>query len=88
LKGWYADAIDVFLRAIESYEIKDDAIAKELRYNLARAYEEHGNQEKALDIYRRIAQLDFGYKDVSDRVDRLRAEPGRAHGDDGAAGQQ
>ncbi len=72
-KGWYADAVDVFARAIEAYEIKDDATAKELRYNLARAYEEQQDQEKALELYRRIAQLDFGYRDVCDRVDRLRA---------------
>jgi len=78
LKGWYADAIDVFQRAIASYEINDDAIAKDLRYNLARACEEQGEKEKALDIYRKIAQLDFGYKDVSDRVDRLRVEPRQA----------
>ncbi len=73
LKGWYADAVDVFARAIDAYEIKEDGLAKELRYNLARAYEEQGQKEKALDVYRRIAQLDFGYKDVSARVDRLRA---------------
>ncbi|OHB68853.1 MAG: hypothetical protein A2Y77_10780 [Planctomycetes bacterium RBG_13_62_9] len=73
MKGWYADAIDVFTQAIDAYEIKDDAIAKELRYNLARAHEEQGQTEKALEIYRKIAQLDFGYKDVSARVDQLRA---------------
>ena len=78
LKGWYADAVDVFQRAIDAYEIKDDAVAKELRYNLARACEEQGEKENALDIYRKIAQLDFGYKDVSDRVDRLRVEPRQA----------
>lgn len=74
MKGWYADAIDVFSRAIDSYEIKDDAIAKELRYNLARAHEAQGDADRALELYRRIAQLDFGYKDVSERVDRLRTE--------------
>jgi tetratricopeptide (TPR) repeat protein len=72
MKGWYTDAIDVFMRAIESHEIKDDALAKELRYNLARAYEEQDEKEKALELYRKIAQLDFGYKDVSARVDKLR----------------
>jgi tetratricopeptide (TPR) repeat protein len=72
MKGWYNDAIDIFQRAIDSYEIKDDATAKELRYNLARAYEEQKDMQKALELYRRIAQLDFGYKDVSNRVDRLR----------------
>ena len=75
LKGWYTDAVDVFQRAIGSYEINDDAIAKELRYNLARAYEEQGNKDGALEVYRKIAQLDFGYKDVSERVDRLRDGP-------------
>ncbi len=74
MKGWFSDAADIFLRAIDSYEIKDDDIAKELRYNLARSYEEQGDKKKALDVYRKIAQLDFGYKDVSQRVDRLRKE--------------
>ncbi|MHC4889535.1 MAG: tetratricopeptide repeat protein [Planctomycetota bacterium] len=72
MKGWYADAIDVFSQAIEAYEIKDDGVAKELRYNLASSYEQKGDTEKALGIYRKIAQLDFGYKDVRQRVDKLR----------------
>lgn len=71
-KGWFSDAIDIFSRSIEQYEIKDDAIAKELRYNLGRSYQQKGEDEKALDIFRKIAQLDFGYKDVSQRVDELR----------------
>ena len=71
-KGWFADAIDVFNRVIETYEIKDNGIAKELRYNLACSYEEQGDTEKALEIYRKIAQLDFAYKDVRRRVDKLR----------------
>lgn len=74
MKGWFADAADIFVRAIDSYEIKDDDTAKELRYNLGRSYEEQGDKGKALEIYRKIAQLDFGYKDVSQRVDRLRKE--------------
>ncbi len=72
MKGWVTDAIDVFNNAINSYEIKYDATGKELRYNLARAYEENKDAEKALEIYRKIAQQDFGYKDVSQRVDKLR----------------
>lgn len=71
-KGWFADAIDVFKRAISSYEIADDSMAKELRYNLARSYEENGDAEESLDVYRKLAQVDFGYKDVSKRVDELR----------------
>jgi tetratricopeptide (TPR) repeat protein len=74
LKGWFTDAVDVFTQAIESYELKDDDVAKELRYNLARVYEEQGESGKALEIYRRIAQLDFAYKDVGKRVDKLRSK--------------
>jgi len=74
MKGWFADAADVFTQTLDSYEIKDDDIAKELRYNLGRCYEEQGDKVRALEVYRRIAQLDFGYKDVSGRVDRLRKE--------------
>jgi tetratricopeptide (TPR) repeat protein len=74
MKGWFTDAIDVFTRAIEAHEIKDDAIAKELRYNLARSYQEQGNTEKALEIYRKIAQLDFAYKDIRQQIDKLRGK--------------
>jgi tetratricopeptide (TPR) repeat protein len=74
MKGWFTDAIDVFRQAIESYEIKDDGIGKELRYNLARSYEEQGDSEKALEIYRRIAQIDFAFRDVRQRVDKLRSK--------------
>ena len=72
LKGWYSDSVDVFTHALDAHEIKDDDISKELRYNLGRAYEELGERSKALEIYRKIAQLDFGYKDVPQRVDKLR----------------
>jgi len=74
MKGWFADAIDLFNQAINLYEIKDDGVAKELRYNLARSYEEQGDMEKALEIYRKIAQLDFAYRDVRQRVDKLRSK--------------
>lgn len=71
-KKWISDAIDVFERAIKQYEIKDDAISKELRYNLGRCYEQQGDIKEAIEIYRRIAQIDFGFRDVSWRVDNLR----------------
>jgi tetratricopeptide (TPR) repeat protein len=72
MKGWFPDAIDVFTQAMNSYELKEDDVAKDIRYNLARAYQEQGDAEKALEIYRKIAQLDFAYKDVRQRIDELR----------------
>jgi tetratricopeptide (TPR) repeat protein len=72
MKEWFTDAIDVYRQAIDSYEIKDDEIGKDLRYNLARAYEQQDRTDEALELYRKLAQVDYGYKDVHERVDRLR----------------
>lgn len=72
LKGWYADAIDIFEQALGACEIQDNALAKDLRYNLARSCEKDGQTEKALELYRKLAQLDFGFRDVRDRVNKLR----------------
>ncbi len=72
LKGWTTDAMEIFQQAIDSYELKEDAIAKDLQYNLGLCYEKLGENDKALEIYRKIAQIDFGFRDVSKRVDRLR----------------
>jgi tetratricopeptide (TPR) repeat protein len=71
-KKWFPDAIDIFTQVIEKYELSDDVLAKELRYNLAVAYEDNKDAEKALEIFRKIAQQDFNYKDVKERVDKLR----------------
>jgi tetratricopeptide (TPR) repeat protein len=75
LKGWHGDAADIFQQAIDAYEIKDDTVAKDLRYNLARSFEEQGKTDEALEIYRKLAQLDFSFKDVRQRVNKLR-KPG------------
>ncbi|MBN1392770.1 MAG: tetratricopeptide repeat protein [Sedimentisphaerales bacterium] len=76
MKGWFADAIEVFTRAIDAYDIEDDSIAKEMRYNLARCYQQQGDNEKALELYRKIAQLDYAYKDIRQQIDKLRDKTG------------
>jgi len=73
LKGWTNDAIDVFGAAIENCDLKDSEIGKELQYNLARSHEQAEQADKALDIYRKLAQFDFGYKDVAKRIEKLRS---------------
>jgi len=72
LKGWFSDAIDIFNSALEVCSDKSGDIAKELRYNLARSYEESNQTDEAFEIYRKLAQVDFSYKDVSQRVEKLR----------------
>jgi tetratricopeptide (TPR) repeat protein len=63
LKGWFVDAIDIFSQALRVCEVRDSDIGKELRYNLARSYEENKQADKALEVYRKLAQIDFNYKD-------------------------
>ena len=71
-KQWYADAVETFDQALELVENQESPLAKELRYNLGRAYEADGNFEEALKSFRRVAQIDFNYLDVKKRVDELR----------------
>ncbi len=73
-KQWYPDAVDIFKNAIESHKINSDEIAKNLQYNLAKTYEAREEKQKAFELYRKIAQIDFAFRDVRDRVDILRKE--------------
>ena len=73
-KEWYPDAIDVYLRALESPEATAGDVGKELRYYLGRAYEADGQTDKAAKTYSTVAQIDFLYKDVRERLDRLRKQ--------------
>jgi tetratricopeptide (TPR) repeat protein len=72
LKGWHEDAIDIFNDALKECQVQDSAITKDIRYNLARAYEASNQTAKAIEFYRKLAQTDFSYKDVSQRLDKLR----------------
>lgn len=71
-KEWYPDAIETFQEALDALESKEDGLAKELRYNLGRAYEADSNPTEALNSFRKVAQIDFNYRDVKTRVDALR----------------
>jgi len=71
-KEWYPDAIDVYLRAMESPDAAAGNVGKELQYYLGRAYEADGKTDKAAKAYSTVAQIDFLYKDVRERLDRLR----------------
>ena len=71
-KEWYADAAETFEQALKIVDNKEGAIAKELRYNLGCAYEGDENMEQALACFRKVAQIDFNYKDVKQRVDAMR----------------
>lgn len=66
-------AVDQYLRAIEELPMMD-AVKKEVTYNLALAYDTMGETEKAIAEYKKIAAVDFGYRDVRTRITRKPAQ--------------
>ena len=62
-------AIDQFCRAIDELPTMD-GLKKDITYNLATAYEDIGDAEKAIAEYKKIAAVDFSYKDVRDKITR------------------
>jgi tetratricopeptide (TPR) repeat protein len=62
-------AIDQYLRAIEEVPGMD-GVKKELIYNLGSAYEALGETDKAIVEYKKIAAVDFSYKDVRAKITR------------------
>ncbi len=73
-KKWYTDAIESFQQAFDMLDNKESGLAKELLYNLGRAHEANDNPEEALSSYRRVAQIDFNFRDARQRVDQLRSK--------------
>jgi tetratricopeptide (TPR) repeat protein len=46
-----------------------DAVKKEIVYNLGLAFEEMGEREKAVACLKQIYEVDYGFKDVAERVE-------------------
>jgi len=81
-KKWYSDAVETFEQAYELLENKESAIAKELLYNLGRSHESNENMEEALNYYRKVAQIDYNYRDARKRVDTIRQQQQDGKGSD------
>lgn len=74
MKKWYPDAIDVYKRALEDPQAVAGDVGKDLHYNLGRAYEAQQQNDLAAKAYSAVAQIDFLYKDVKERLERLRSQ--------------
>ncbi|MGC9454279.1 MAG: tetratricopeptide repeat protein [Phycisphaerae bacterium] len=70
-KQWYREAADTFKRLLENVEMGEER-TKEARYYYGRTLEQMGELEAAADEYSEVAQIDFQYKDVRDRLEQLR----------------
>ena len=47
---------------------------KEIRYNLGCCYEQLGDLTKAQEQFSHVAQVDFNFKDVRQRVEAIRTK--------------
>jgi Tfp pilus assembly protein FimV len=45
-------------------------LRKDIIYDLGRLYEEMGDKDRALEQYKIVYQVDFGYKDVARKIDQ------------------
>lgn len=66
-KGQPDMAVEQFEKAFSELYVMD-SFKKEVMYNLGRAYEDLGEEEKALQQYKQIYSEDIGFRDVNERV--------------------
>jgi tetratricopeptide (TPR) repeat protein len=62
-------AVDQYLKALEELPMMD-GLKKETTYNLANCYEKMGEHDKAIGEYKKIAAVDFGFRDVREKITR------------------
>jgi TolA-binding protein len=84
--GFIDEAADTLRAIIEEYVNKGDAKSKEMYYWFARSQEQLGDRQTALKAYSQVAQWEFKYRDVQDRIKNLRAGGGASAGAPGNGG--
>jgi tetratricopeptide (TPR) repeat protein len=67
--GLHDLAIDQYTKALEELPSMD-GMKKEITYNLGAAYDAAGEFEKAIAEYKKIAAVDFGFRDVRNKITR------------------
>jgi tetratricopeptide (TPR) repeat protein len=71
--GFVDEAVETLQGVIDDYPLKDDDRAKLMMYWQGRAFEEKNVSDQALKRYSQVAQAEFTYKDVQQRIKKLRA---------------
>jgi tetratricopeptide (TPR) repeat protein len=69
-KGWFREAADTYERALKM-DVPEER-AKELRYNLGDVLEKMDQVERAQEQFSIVAQVDYNYKDVRERMEATR----------------
>jgi tetratricopeptide (TPR) repeat protein len=75
--GFFDEAAQVLESAINDLPTRNDDRSKDMFYWRARALEETGDTDGAIKLYSQLAQWQFNYLDVQQRIKRLREERGK-----------
>jgi tetratricopeptide (TPR) repeat protein len=67
------EAVETLKASIEDYQLRGDEKSKEMYYWYARALEEKPDTAAAIKSFSQVAQWDFNYRDVQQRIRALRA---------------
>ncbi|HEX4794113.1 MAG TPA: hypothetical protein VH370_09990 [Humisphaera sp.] len=70
--GYGEEAVETLRAVLDEYPAKGDERSRELYYWYGRGLENHGDIPGAIKMYSQVAQLDFNYRDVQERIKRLR----------------
>ena len=70
-KGYHTQAITSLRAAIEAHQFKDDEHAREMHYWLGRSLEGESDADGAREVYGKLLQMDYNYRDVRTRLDAL-----------------
>lgn len=71
-KEWWQEAIDTFAKVLDE-EISEER-TKEIRYYLGDCYEQMGRLNEAQEQFSTVAQVDYNFKDVRDRLEKVRQQ--------------
>jgi hypothetical protein len=70
----YGPAVDVLKGLLTAAEGAPEEINKEVNYWLGRAYEGNAATNEATEVYNRIIQWDYNYRDVRKRLEHVRGQ--------------
>lgn len=70
-KKYFTQGVSTLAQAVEEKEIVEDDTGKELYYWLGRSQEAAGKAEEARATYGELLQLDYNYRDVRERLEKL-----------------
>jgi tetratricopeptide (TPR) repeat protein len=70
-KNYHSQAIEILQETMDAYEFEDDELGKNLAYWCGRSYEAAGNIAEARKTYGKLLQVDYNFRDVRDRMDKL-----------------